>query len=178
MIVGDNSRDDGTRTAVRGHPALAGLLWPAANTGALGRNLAVRHARTPYVAFSDDSWWEPDSLAGAADLLDRHSRLGLLAARTLVGDKAADDPLNAVLAGSPLPPEPDLPGHPVLGLAECAATCCDRAGGSPTPGTSPSTTSLPAARRHGSACPRDPQHPVVSPGCAAHCCRRCAAPAI
>ncbi|GLX50735.1 glycosyl transferase [Streptomyces hygroscopicus subsp. hygroscopicus] len=121
VIVVDNSRDDRTRRAVRGHPALTRLLRPTANTGALGRNLAVRHARTPYVAFSDDdSWWEPGSLAHAADLLDRHPRLGLLAARTLVGDEAAEDPLNAVLAASPLPPEPDLPGRPVLGFLGCA----------------------------------------------------------
>ncbi|MEU6773078.1 glycosyltransferase [Streptomyces sp. NPDC046759] len=121
VIVVDNSRDDRTRRAVHGHPALTRLLRPAANTGALGRNLAVRHARTPYVAFSDDdSWWEPGSLRRAADLLDRHPRLGLLAARTLVGAEAADDPLNAVLADSPLPLEPDLPGRPVLGFLGCA----------------------------------------------------------
>ncbi|MFF3363330.1 glycosyltransferase family 2 protein [Streptomyces misionensis] len=122
VIVVDNSRDDGTRRAVAGHPAPVRLLRATANTGALGRNLAVRHARTPYVAFSDDdSWWEPGSLARAADLLDRHPRLGLLAARTLVGDEAAEDPLNAVLAASPLPPEPDLPGRPVLGFLGCAS---------------------------------------------------------
>ncbi|MGJ5749521.1 GT2 family glycosyltransferase [Streptomyces puniciscabiei] len=121
VIVVDNSRDGSTRRLVRGHPALTRLLRPAENTGALGRNLAVRHARTPYVAFSDDdSWWEPGSLGRAADLLDRHPRLGLLAARTLVGDEAADDPLNALLADSPLPPEPDLPGRPVLGFLACA----------------------------------------------------------
>lgn len=121
VIVVDNSRDDKTYRAVLGHPALTRLLGPVGNTGALGRNLAVRHARTPYVAFSDDdSWWEPGSLAQAADLLDRHRRLGLLAARTLVGDEAAEDPLNAVLAASPLPAEPDLPGRPVLGFLGCA----------------------------------------------------------
>ncbi|ALO91911.1 glycosyltransferase family 2 protein [Streptomyces olivaceoviridis] len=121
VVVVDNSRDDTTRRAVAGHPAIARLLRPAANTGALGRNLAVRHAGTPYVAFSDDdSWWEPGSLARAADLLDQHPRLGLLAARTLVGDEAAEDPLNAVLAASPLPLEPDLPGRPVLGFLGCA----------------------------------------------------------
>ncbi|MEU6666834.1 glycosyltransferase [Streptomyces sp. NPDC046727] len=121
VIVVDNSRDDTTRRAVTGHPAITRLLRPAGNTGALGRNLAVRHARTPYVAFSDDdSWWDPGSLARAADLLDRHPRLGLLAARTLVGAEAADDPLNAVLAASPLPPDPDLPGRPVLGFLGCA----------------------------------------------------------
>lgn len=138
VIVVDNSRGDGTRTAVRGHPAVAGLLRPAANTGALGRNLAVRHARTPYVAFSDDdSWWEPGSLARAADLLDRHSRLGLLAARTL----AADDPLYAVHADS----RPTATG---------LVARLRRGPHRPPPG-------LPAARQHGPACPRDPQHPVV-----------------
>ncbi|MBL1109030.1 glycosyltransferase [Streptomyces sp. 5-8] len=121
VILVDNSRHDTTRRTVAGHPAITRLLRPAGNTGALGRNLAVRHARTPYVAFSDDdSWWDPGSLARAADLLDRHPRLGLLAARTLVGDEAADDPLNAVLAASPLPSEPDLPGRPVLGFLGCA----------------------------------------------------------
>ncbi|WP_225827410.1 glycosyltransferase family 2 protein [Streptomyces naphthomycinicus] len=121
VVVVDNSREDTTRRAVAGHPAIDRLLRPAGNTGALGRNLAVRHARTPYVAFSDDdSWWEAGSLARAADLLDLHPRLGLLAARTLVGDEADDDPLNAVLAASPLPSEPDLPGRPVLGFLGCA----------------------------------------------------------
>ncbi|MFF0854085.1 glycosyltransferase family 2 protein [Streptomyces sp. NPDC003280] len=121
VIVVDNSRDDTTRRAVHGHPAVSRLLRPAANTGALGRNLAVRHARTPYVAFSDDdSWWTAGSLRHAADLLDRHPRLGLLAARTLVGERGAEDPLNAVLAASPLPREPDLPGRPVLGFLGCA----------------------------------------------------------
>ncbi|MFI9247378.1 glycosyltransferase family 2 protein [Streptomyces sp. NPDC053086] len=121
VIVVDNSRHETTRRTVAGHPAISRLLRPGANTGALGRNLAVRHARTPYVAFSDDdSWWDPGSLTRAADLLDGHPRLGLLAARTLVGDEAVEDPLNAVLAASPLPTEPDLPGHPVLGFLGCA----------------------------------------------------------
>ncbi|AGS67798.1 glycosyltransferase family 2 protein [Streptomyces collinus] len=122
VIVVDNSSSDTTRRAVRHHPAVTRLLCPGTNTGAVGRNLAVRHARTPYVAFSDDdSWWTPGSLRRAADLLDRHPRLGLLAARTLVGEEAADDPLNAVLAASPLPREPDLPGRPVLGFLACAS---------------------------------------------------------
>ncbi|WP_432170496.1 hypothetical protein [Streptomyces sp. 1222.5] len=40
----------------------------------------------------------------------------MLATRTLViGERAAGDPLGAVLATSP-PPEPDLPGRPALGF--------------------------------------------------------------
>lgn len=121
VIVVDNGSDDSTCAAMRRHPAGPRVLRPRGNTGALGRNLAVRHADTPYVAFSDDdSWWAPGALRRAADLLDAHPRLGLLAARTLVGTEQAEDPLNAVLAASPLPDEPDLPGRPVLGFLGCA----------------------------------------------------------
>ncbi|MFB9462346.1 glycosyltransferase family 2 protein [Streptomyces cinereospinus] len=128
VVVVDNGSVDGTVAAVRRHPAGARVLAAGRNTGALGRNIAVRHATTPYVAFSDDdSWWAPGALETAADLLDAHPRLGLLAARAVVGPQAAEDPLNAVLAGSPLPPAADLPGRPVLGFLACAAVVRRRA---------------------------------------------------
>jgi GT2 family glycosyltransferase len=121
VIVVDNSSDDATLRTVRHHPAATRVLRPGRNTGAVGRNLAVRQAGTPYVAFSDDdSWWSPGALRRAADLLDAHPRLGLLTARTLIGPDGTDDPLNALLAASPLPAEPDLPGRPVLGFLACA----------------------------------------------------------
>ncbi|MEV2256553.1 glycosyltransferase [Streptomyces sp. NPDC050147] len=122
VIVVDNGSTDATAEAVRAHDIGAHVVEAGRNTGALGRNLAVRHATTPYVAFSDDdSWWGPGALDTAADLLDAHPRLGLLAARTLVGPEAREDPLNRVLADSPLPPAHDLPGRPVLGFLACAA---------------------------------------------------------
>ncbi|MFD7923399.1 glycosyltransferase family 2 protein [Streptomyces sp. NPDC059740] len=122
LLVVDNGSRDGTAEAARAHPAQPRVLTPGRNLGALGRNLAVRHAVTPYVAFSDDdSWWAPGALERAADLLDRHPRLGLLAARTLVGPEHHEDPLNAVLAHSPLPARTDAPGVPVLGFLACAA---------------------------------------------------------
>ncbi|WP_277347386.1 glycosyltransferase [Streptomyces sp. JB150] len=128
VIVVDNDSADATAAAVRDHPVGARVLTPGRNTGALGRNLAVRHATTPYVAFSDDdSWWAPGALTTAADVLDAHPRLGLLAARTLVGPGAAEDPLNAVLATSPLPRDPGLPGTPVLGFLACASVVRRRA---------------------------------------------------
>ncbi|MFJ4616665.1 glycosyltransferase family 2 protein [Streptomyces sp. NPDC088812] len=121
VIVVDNGSDDATFEAIRHHPAAPRVLRPHRNTGAVGRNLAVRRATTPYVAFSDDdSWWTPGALRRAADLLDAHPRLGLVAARTVVGPGRAEDPLNAVLAASPLPYEADLPGRPVLGFLGCA----------------------------------------------------------
>ncbi|MBZ9638147.1 glycosyltransferase family 2 protein [Streptomyces sp. PSKA30] len=122
VVVVDNGSTDATVAAVRAHPVGAHVLAVGRNTGALGRNLAVHHATTPYVAFSDDdSWWAPGALDTAADVLDAHPRLGLLAARTLVGPDAVEDPLNSVLADSPLPSDPDLPGRPVLGFLGCAA---------------------------------------------------------
>ncbi|MBV7696440.1 glycosyltransferase family 2 protein [Streptomyces sp. TRM70350] len=128
VVVVDNGSSDGTVDAVRDHPVGARVLAAGRNTGALGRNLAVRHATTPYVAFSDDdSWWAPGALDAAADVLDAHPRLGLLAARTLVGPDATEDPLNSVLADSPLPPAEDLPGRPVLGFLACAAVVRRRA---------------------------------------------------
>ncbi|SHM79530.1 glycosyltransferase family 2 protein [Actinacidiphila paucisporea] len=121
VLVVDNGSRDGTESMVRAHPVGATLLSPGRNLGALGRNLAVRHAATPYVAFSDDdSWWAPGALATAAALLDRHRGLGLLAARTLVGPEQREDPLNGQLAASPLPPAPGCPGRRVLGFLGCA----------------------------------------------------------
>jgi GT2 family glycosyltransferase len=128
VVVVDNGSVDATVDAVRAHPVGAQVVAVGHNTGALGRNLAVRHATTPYVAFSDDdSWWAPGTLDVAADTLDAYPRLGLLAARTLVGPDIAEDPLNSVLAHSPLPLAADLPGRPVLGFLACAAVVRRRA---------------------------------------------------
>ncbi|GGU39658.1 glycosyltransferase [Streptomyces lavendofoliae] len=122
VIVVDNASADGTPDAVAARHPCVTVLPAGRNLGAAGRTLGVRNARTPYVAFSDDdSWWEPGALARAADLLDRHPRLGLLAARVRVGPDGGPDPLDDLLAASPLDPAPDLPGPPVLGFLACAA---------------------------------------------------------
>ncbi|MEV3988621.1 glycosyltransferase [Streptomyces sp. NPDC049837] len=122
VIVVDNASTDGTPQAVAERHPGATVLTPGRNLGAPGRTIGVRHARTPYVAFSDDdSWWEPGALARAADLLDRHPRVGLLAARVRVGPDGEPDPLNDRLADSPLDRAADLPGTPVLGFLACAA---------------------------------------------------------
>ncbi|MEU7281132.1 glycosyltransferase [Streptomyces sp. NPDC045431] len=122
VIVVDHASADGTPEAVRRLYPDVTLLTPGRNLGAVGRTLGVRHARTPYVAFSDDdSWWEPGALTRAADLLDEHPRLGLVAARITVGPDGGPDPLNGMLAASPLGRAPDLPGPQVLGFLACAA---------------------------------------------------------
>ncbi|CAL9381834.1 hypothetical protein SUDANB6_01076 [Streptomyces sp. enrichment culture] len=122
VVVVDNGSTDGTRAMLaRDFPQVRVVALPS-NRGVVARTHGVRVLDTPYVAFSDDdSWWAPGSLATAARLFDEHPRLGLVSARTLVGPAGDPDPLNDVLAGSPLGPAADLPGTQVLGFLGCAA---------------------------------------------------------
>ncbi|MEW2578582.1 glycosyltransferase family 2 protein [Streptomyces syringium] len=93
VTVVDNASTDHTAHAVRTHHPGVTLLTPGRNLGAAGRNLAARLATTPYLAFcDDDSWWEPGSLTGAADLLQAHPRLAAVTARILVHPAPAQAP--------------------------------------------------------------------------------------
>ncbi|MGW0550464.1 glycosyltransferase family 2 protein [Streptomyces altiplanensis] len=138
VIVTDNASDDGTAEAVdRRFPEVV-LLRPGRNLGALGRNLAVRHVRTPYVAFcDDDTWWEPGSLRHAADVLDARPLLAAVTARIVVEPSGEEDPIVADLRDSPLSGPEWLPG-PALGSFLAAATVMRtdafRAGGGFHPG--------------------------------------------
>lgn len=122
ITVVDNASSDGTPEAVAAaHPDVRVLALPR-NLGAVARNLGVLCARTRYVAFSDDdSWWAPGALGIAERCLDRHPRVGLLAARTLVGPHQRPDPVDELMAGSPLGTEDGLPGPSVLGFTACSA---------------------------------------------------------
>lgn len=121
VVVVDNDSGDGTASVVRARfPAVTVVELPR-NLGAAARNHGVRRARTPYVALSDDdSWWAPGALSRAAGILTAHPRLGVVAARVLVGPRDEPDPINDVLAGSPLPGD-GLPGPRVLGFLACGA---------------------------------------------------------
>ncbi|MFC8427589.1 glycosyltransferase family 2 protein [Streptomyces sp. NPDC057253] len=122
VIVTDNASTDGTAEAVRTDFPRVRLLCPGRNLGAVGRNLAVRGVRTPYVAFcDDDSWWEPGSLRRAGDILDACPGLAAVTARILVQPGGADDPVVAELRHSPLAGPGWLPG-PALGSFLAAAT--------------------------------------------------------
>ena len=128
IVVVDNASDDGTAAEVaRRFPAVRLLRLPV-NIAAAARTHGARAAATPYVAFSDDdSWWEPGALARATQLFDRHPRLGLLAARTVVQPQGELDPVSGMMARSPLREESDLPGRPVLGFLACSAVVRRRA---------------------------------------------------
>lgn len=122
VVVVDNASADGTVEAVSAKYPSVEVLSLRENLGAAARNIGVRRVDTPYVAFSDDdSWWAPGSLSRAADLLEAHPRLGLLAARILVGHEEREDPICAEMRESPLLPDPELPGTPVMGFLACAA---------------------------------------------------------
>jgi GT2 family glycosyltransferase len=122
VIVTDNASSDGTAAAVRRDFPDVLLLEPGVNLGAVGRNLAVRHVCTPYVAFcDDDTWWEPGSLRRAADLLDDRPALGAVTARIVVEPFGTEDPVVAELRESPLDGPDWLPG-PALGSFLAAAT--------------------------------------------------------
>ncbi|MCQ4046717.1 glycosyltransferase family 2 protein [Streptantibioticus rubrisoli] len=122
IVVVDNASVDGTSAAVRaGFPHVRLLRLPR-NEGAVARNHGVALLDSHYVAFSDDdSWWEPEALPRAVAVFDAHPRLGLLSAATRVGADGQPDPLNTVLAASPLGTAPDLPGPSVLGFLACAS---------------------------------------------------------
>jgi GT2 family glycosyltransferase len=122
IIVVDNGSTDGSGDAVRAaHPQVR-LVELGRNAGAAARNVGVRLAQTPYVAFADDdSWWAPGSLRRAAELFAAHSRLALIGGLVLNGPGRSVEPTCLAMAASPLPAEPDLPGPPVLGFIACGA---------------------------------------------------------
>ncbi len=128
VLLVDNGSHDGTPRLVRRHFPHVTVVELGANLGAQARNVGVQRARTPYVAFADDdSWWAPGALATAAEHFDRHPRLGLVAARILVGDDLRLDPTCGAMAQSPLGTVSDLPGPSVLGFLACGSVVRRRA---------------------------------------------------
>jgi GT2 family glycosyltransferase len=127
IIVVDNASRDGTAAAVRREFPHVTVVRNRRNRRAAARNQGARLASTAYVAFSDDdSWWKPGALARACELLSWHPDVGVIAGRVLVGEDARDDPINALLAASPLPAD-GLPGPRVLGFLGCAIVARRRA---------------------------------------------------
>jgi GT2 family glycosyltransferase len=125
IVVVDNGSTDATAAAVDAAAGQLGdirLIRLPRNEGAAARNVGVAQARTPYVAFADDdSWWAADALPTAERILDEHPRVGLLAARTLVGAEEHGDPVSEQMSASPLGHDPGLPGPSVLGFLACSA---------------------------------------------------------
>jgi GT2 family glycosyltransferase len=121
IIVVDNGSSDGTGNLVRERFPELELVRCDANCGAAGRNAGVARVRTPCVAFcDDDTWWAPGSLARAADVLDACPRVGVVAARVLVGPHEREDLTCEVMARSPLGAA-GLPGPALIAFMAGAA---------------------------------------------------------
>jgi GT2 family glycosyltransferase len=128
IVVVDNASTDGTAEAIAElHPRVE-LIRAPHNLGAAARNLGVLSCRAEHVAFSDDdSWWEHDALPRAEHLFAAHPNVGLIAGKTLVGELECTDPVNDLMARSPLQSSAELPGPRVLGFTACAAVVRRRA---------------------------------------------------
>lgn len=125
VVVVDNASTDTTVSAAEAAADTLGdvsLIQLPHNAGAVARNAGVVAARTPYVAFADDdSWWATDALPHAEQVFEQYPRVGLLAARTLVGPDEHGDPVSERMSASPLGRTPDLPGPSVLGFLACSS---------------------------------------------------------
>jgi GT2 family glycosyltransferase len=115
IVLVDNGSTDGTAVDVRRKFPQVDVLALGYNAGAVGRNLGVERLGTPYIAFcDDDTWWEPGSLAAAAEALDSHPRLAVVNARIVAEPGGRVDPIVEELRDSPVPGPDWLPG-PALG---------------------------------------------------------------
>jgi GT2 family glycosyltransferase len=122
IVVVDNSSTDETCRMVEEQFPAVKLVSLSQNLGGAARTIGIRALELPYVAFADDdSWWAPGALEHAARLFKIYPRMGLLAARVLVGQEQRPDPVCDAMAHSDLPIQPDLPGRPVLGFIACGA---------------------------------------------------------
>jgi GT2 family glycosyltransferase len=115
VVVVDNGSSDGTAEMVASHHPGVRLVRSKENLGAIGRNVGVQLAQTPYVAFcDDDTWYDAGALAHAADVLDAHPTLAVVTGSIYVEPGSRLDPICEELAASPLPRPDGLPGHPLL----------------------------------------------------------------
>jgi GT2 family glycosyltransferase len=122
VILVDNGSTDGTPALVREHFPHVEVIELGSNRGAVARNIGVRRASTPYVAFADDdSWWAPGALKTAVAAMEAYPRLGVLVGQMLVGHSETPDPICRLMAESPLGQDDDLPGPSVLGFLACGA---------------------------------------------------------
>ncbi len=119
LIVVDNGSVDGSPAAVRRAVPEARVIELSTNRGVAARNIGVAAATTPLIAFcDDDSWWKSGALIRAAHWFADYPKLGLLAARILVGPEARLDPTCGRMARGPK--LPGAPGPAVSGFLACA----------------------------------------------------------
>jgi N-acetylglucosaminyl-diphospho-decaprenol L-rhamnosyltransferase len=120
IYVVDNHSADKTASVIREQFPEVNLIALKENMGALGRNIGVEHAKTPYIAFcDDDSWWEEGALSKAVRYFETYPDVGAIAGTILVKDQKRLDPTSALQSISPLTPYVEMPGPAILGFLGC-----------------------------------------------------------
>lgn len=114
IVVVDNGSSDGTAAHVGAvFPAVRVIELPK-NIGAAARNVGVRAALTPYVAFCDDDcWWSPGSIARGIELLHENADVGLINARVVV-DETRVDAACSLMETSRVPKRSACPGTAIV----------------------------------------------------------------
>jgi GT2 family glycosyltransferase len=121
LYVVDTGSSDGTPELVRRRFPGVAVLHASPDEGAAARMAGVRAAQAPFVAFcDDDSWWEPGALSRAADLLEAHPDVGLLAARVMLAGGRLGLTCEQVARVRPTA-RPGLPGPAIGGFVACGA---------------------------------------------------------
>jgi len=120
IIVIDNASRDGTARTIRANFPEVQVIALRKNRGAIGRNIGVKEAKTPYIAFcDDDSWWGPSAMPRAIECFKKYPKVAIIAGEILVNKEEKLDPCCALLAKSPLPRRVAMPGPAILGFIGC-----------------------------------------------------------
>jgi N-acetylglucosaminyl-diphospho-decaprenol L-rhamnosyltransferase len=121
IIVVDNNSEDNTVQLVQKEYPDVELIHLPDNYGSVGRNIGVEHAKTPYVAFTDDdSWWEDGALKTAIAYFEHYPELGLIQGKIILHGKKIE-PACQIMAASPITTPGDFPGKYILGFVACGA---------------------------------------------------------
>jgi glycosyltransferase involved in cell wall biosynthesis len=79
LIVVDDGSTDGTRALLQSYPSRVSCLYQENRGPSAARNLGVRHARAPWIAFQDsDDLSKPDHLSTLCAYAAEHPECGLV----------------------------------------------------------------------------------------------------
>lgn len=120
IVVDNHSDDDSCQMVSTKYPAVRLIRLPE-NYGSAGRNIGVKLAQTPYIAFADDdSWWENGAFKASVAYFEKYPDLGLIQGKILLhGEKV--EPACRLMSESPVTTPRDFPGKCILGFIACGS---------------------------------------------------------